>query len=330
MPTKGLVIPKLLAWIQRIQKQQDAITNEYVRRILDYYQNRTLKVLNDKIKIVELKIEANPEITPGGIKKTTEYKELIVSVSDELEDFVNFASIEIDLASTQSVKNAVADIGVLAGNINMDMARIVTPSAVEILTGYLAEDSVLYGRIGLWAGNSTAKVVQSIIDGVGLGRNPVKIARDIYKALGLSLQDAIRTTRTVQLYSYREATRANYIANSDIIKGWIWYTAMDDRTCMSCLNMHGTFHELTEQLNDHHNGRCTMLPYPFGQAVIKFTGQEYFDGLDEKTRETMMGKGKYKAYKDGLFTFDKLTRELPDPVYGLMRSETPLKDLVNE
>lgn len=323
-------INRLLAWIQRIQKQQDAITNEYIRRILDYYQNRTLKNLADKIKIIELMLEANPEITPAGIKKTIEYKDLIETAMDELEDFTNYATIQIDLASTQSVKIAVADIGILAGIINMDRARIVTPSAVDILTGYLTEDGALYGRIELWAGNSTDAVVKSILEGVGLGRNPKVIGRNIYKALNLSSTDAIRTTRTVQLYSYREATRANYIANSDIIKGWIWYTALDDRTCMSCLNMHGTLHELTEQLNDHFNGRCCMIPFPYGTSVIKFTGQEYFDGLDEKTRETMMGKGKYKAYKDGLFTFDKLTRELPDPVYGLMRSETPLKDLINE
>jgi hypothetical protein len=99
---------------------------------------------------------------------------------------------------------------------------------------------------------------------------------------------------------------------------------------MSCLAMHGTIHELTEQLNDHHNGRCTMLPYPQGLQVIKQTGQEWFDSLTDQQKEASMGKGRYQAYKDGRFDFGKLTRELPDPVYGPMRSETPLKDLINE
>ena len=44
----------------------------------------------------------------------------------------------------------------------------------------------------------------------------------------------------------------------------------------------------------------------------------------------MMGQGKFDAWKAGQFTFDKLSREVENDIYGLMRSETPLKDLVNE
>ena len=330
MNRKGFVADKLSAWIKRIQKEQDAVTQDYVNRILDYYQNRTLKNVSDKIRILELTIENNPEITPAAVKRSVEYAALLAVVAAELEDFVNFATIQIDLASTQSVKDAVADIGALASVIDLDKAKIVTPSAVEVLRNYLSEEGELYKRIGLWAGQSSNAVAKSILEGVGLGRNPKVIGREIYKALGLSLKDAVRTTRTVQLWSYREATRANYIANSDIIKGWIWYAVFDDRTCMSCLSMHGTIHELTEMLNDHYNGRCTMLPYPQGLQVIRQTGQEWFDTQPQAQAEKSMGKGKYQAYKDGLFDFSKLTRELPDPVYGLMRSETPLKELINE
>ena len=326
--TKGLVNNRLLAWIKRIQKEQDAVTKDYTRRLLDYYQNKTLKNVNDKIRLVELVIENDPEITQAAIKKTHEYIGLMALVVSELKDFVNYSTIQIDLASTQSVKDAIVDIGLLANVINLDKAKIVTPSAVEILRNYLAEDGELYKRIGLWAGQSTDAVINAILDGVGLGQNPKKIAGLIYKALGLSLQDAVRTTRTVQLWSYREATRANYIANSDIIKGWIWYATLDDRVCMSCVNMHGTLHSLTEPLNDHYNGRCTMLPYPQSEQIIQQTGQEWFDSLSEEQKEASMGKGRYQAYKDGLFSFDQLSRELSDPVYGLMRTETPLKELL--
>ena len=96
------------------------------------------------------------------------------------------------------------------------------------------------------------------------------------------------------------------------------------------MNMHGTVHPLTEPLNDHHNGRCAMLPYPYGQKVITLTGKDYFDNLPEADQIARMGKGRYQAYKDGLFQFDQLTRELDNDVYGLMRSETPLKELLNE
>jgi len=330
MARKGVVVSKLLAWIKKIQKEQALLMAEYERRIIDFYVNRTLKSVNPYVHALELKIEVDPEITVPQIKKTAEYKALIATVSQELDDFVEFASIEIDLASKASIQKAVMDIGLLASVINIDKARIVTPSAMDILLGYLEPGGELSQRIGLWADNATGQVTNSIIEGVGLGRNPVKIGRDIYKAMGHSLSDAVRTTRTVQLWSYRESTRANYIANSDIVKGWIWYAALDERTCMSCINMHGTIHSLEETLNDHHNGRCTMLPLLDGVDYGIVNAREWFDSLGEQTKVKMMGEGKYQAYQDNLFTFDKLTTEKENYVYGLMRSETSLKELLNE
>jgi hypothetical protein len=43
-----------------------------------------------------------------------------------------------------------------------------------------------------------------------------------------------------------------------------------------------------------------------------------------------MGKGAYAAWKDGKFSIDMMTRERPDAIYGMMRSVTPLKELVND
>lgn len=330
MARKGLVVSKLLAWIQKIQKEQALLMAEYERRILDFYVNRTTKNVVPYVRALELKIELDPEITTSQIKKTAEYNALIATVYQELDEFVEFASIEIDLASKASVQKAVADIGLLASIINIDKARIVTPSAMDILLGYLEPGGELSQRIGLWADNATGQVAKMIAEGVGLGRNPVKIGEDIYKAMGYSLTDAVRTTRTVQLWSYRDSTRANYIANSDIVKGWIWYAALDERTCMSCINMHGTVHTLDETLNDHHNGRCTMLPLLDGVDYGIVNAQEWFDSLGEDTKSTMMGEGKYQAYQDKLFTFDKLTTEKENYVYGLMRTETSLKELLHE
>jgi hypothetical protein len=43
-----------------------------------------------------------------------------------------------------------------------------------------------------------------------------------------------------------------------------------------------------------------------------------------------MGQGKYDAYTAGKFQFDQLSKEYANDVFGTMRSETPLKDLVND
>ncbi len=106
---------------------------------------------------------------------------------------------------------------------------------------------------------------------------------------------------------------------------------MDNKTCMSCLAMHGTEHPLTEPLNDHHCGRCIAFPLLFGQEnPFTQSGQEWFDLQNEMAQMKQMGKSKYEAYKAGLFNFNQLSRELENDVFGLRRSETPLKDLINE
>lgn len=44
----------------------------------------------------------------------------------------------------------------------------------------------------------------------------------------------------------------------------------------------------------------------------------------------MMGREKWDAWRGGKFEFSALSREQDDDVYGRMRTETPLKDLITE
>ncbi|NTU61680.1 MAG: radical SAM protein [Caldiserica bacterium] len=85
--------------------------------------------------------------------------------------------------------------------------------------------------------------------------------------------------------------------------------------------------------NDHHNGRCDMLPYVPGvtdEYANPKAGQEWFDGLSEQQQRDLMGPGKYEAYKEGAFEFSQLSKFYEDPVYGTMRVETPLNELIKE
>ena len=45
---------------------------------------------------------------------------------------------------------------------------------------------------------------------------------------------------------------------------------------------------------------------------------------------SMIGDSKYAAFKEDKFTFDQLSKTYQDDVYGEMRGEASLKDLVNE
>lgn len=198
------------------------------------------------------------------------------------------------------------------------------------LLDYLKSDGPLYVRLKQLTGATVERVIQTITDGVSSGFNPRKIAGMIQDDFGGGLTDALRNTRTVQLYSYRDSSRANYMASDGLVTGWVWYAELDADVCMSCVAQHGSIHPLDETLDDHYNGRCAALPYIEGLTGDIPSGQDWFDGLDEKTQKAMMGNAKHEHYKNDSFQFSELSIQKVNDVYGTMRTEASLKDLMGE
>lgn len=318
----------LLNLFLKQQKEIKGINDKLLLRLINNY-GALYRKLQPYINNVILTIQANPKITTAQIKKLSAYIELLDVAESEIDDFSKYVKIELNTAGLMAAELAIIHLKDFYSYSGI-AAKIAAPTGIDVLSDLLKSGGELSKRIELWAPNASAQIGKSIIEGVSLGRNPKAIAVDIRKAFGAGLNDAMRTTRTAQLWAYRESTRLNYLANSDIVKSWIWFASLDDpRTCLSCIAMHGTVHPLDEPMSDHHNGRCTMIPQLEGIDYGLQNAEEWFNALSEAQKTERMGIGRYKAYKDGLFTFDKLSRIYNDPVYGDMRSETPLKDLIN-
>jgi hypothetical protein len=230
----------------------------------------------------------------------------------------------------------------LAAALQTQWNRLPTEAVIRLM-GFLSPGSPLHDALVKQLGEAVAgQVERRLLLGIALGWNPRKIASAIARELGQGLTWALRTARTAQLYAYREANRASYAANSDIVEGWIWHAKLGDgRTCMSCIAMHGTLHPLSEPLNDHHNGRCAMVPRTVSWETLGFkglpdtrpqvqAGRDWFDGLSEAEQRSYMGPAMYEAWKAGRVGWDDLSREHEDPVYGLMRVMPSLKELLGD
>ena len=216
----------------------------------------------------------------------------------------------------------------LLGASGMSTARRPSQDVIDNLLWYLREGGELQARIGLFAETTMDRLRRLIVSGVQMGKSPREIARWIVEqGFGMGLTDAMRMMRTVQLWSYREATRAGYLANADVVRGWVWMSALiPGRTCMACVAMHGTIHGLDEVLNDHHNGLCAMLPL-VGENPLAVPGPDWFRKLPKRDQVEMMGPGKYAAWKAGVFEIEDMAGEVENDVYGLMRVERSLKEL---
>lgn len=291
--------------------------------------------------------------TRGKIVRMRRYQSLIRQTREELD---RFSIIIGDDAQNQATDGATqgaqlaADLvqGSLEGLDPGVQASIMATfdqlptEAVEAIVGALQEDSPLFDTVLSRYGEAhTTSIGQALIDNVLQGRNPRVTARAMTTQWGIPLTDALRISRTEHNRAARTATLATYRTNPHLVKGWRWMAALDPRTCLSCVNLHGTLFPLTETLDDHPNGRCTMAPQMISFAdlginlpeldlgIEEGAGQAWFAEQDEATQRQMMGPAKFEAWKAGLFEFSQLSKETTTPRWGRMFSEAPLKDMVS-
>jgi len=280
--------------------------------------------------------------TAAQVAKLAQYISLQKAINTELSQFAIYMKMDISPTALAAAKLAELDanniLKVLAlgkGAISVPFDRIPMEAVLKMLT-FLDPNGALFQRLEQLAPYYGQKVADAILDAIAMGVNPKQTARMMLlaaeNAFGGGLVDALRTARTVQLWAYREASRANYAANSDVVTGWVWMAELDDLTCEACIAEHGQEHGLDESLDGHYNCRCVAVPMVMGQNPVDNmqTGEAWFNELSEEQQRGIMGDTKYDAWKEGRFNFSDLSMNTPNDVYGNMKTVTPLKDLIGE
>jgi hypothetical protein len=307
--------------------------------------------LQEQITALLDQIATLDEPSKEQVLRLARYKTLRRQVIEQLDRYGVIADNELMTGAREAIRAAGVEARALTeaslpGVKAIDSRIMATwnrlpDAAVETMIGFLQDDAPLRQGLRTQLGTAVADAVEKeLVNAVALGRNPRQTAAVLRKQLGQGLTWSLRTARTAQIYAYREATRANYAANSQVVRGWYWRSAqIPGRTCLSCLAMDdGTVHPVTETLNDHDNGLCYMLPCPVSYKELGLdisdpvrnvqTGEQWFRSLPEAKQRAIMGKGKYEAWQEGKFEFKQLSRTQPHSVWGEVRSETPLKELV--
>lgn len=295
-----------------------------VGRIVKAY-SAIITSLGDKIDALMLEAEAT-ELTVMKARELNRYIALVEQASTELMKFSGYLQVELNGIVAGEVSIAGKDVAKMFGSIDAVFNKLPA-DVIETMLGYLDPSGPLVKQLNMLAPNVVDRVSVAFLDGVALGRNPKTIAKQMYNAFGIGLADAMRITRTTQLYAYREATRVNYLANDDVVSGWYWMSALKpNKTCMSCVNQHGSFHTHDEKLNDHYNGFCTMLPAIKGRENPLPSGQNWFDAQTEVTQKKMLGN-KYELWRVGKIKINQLSVDRPDEIFGDMKTEPSLKQI---
>jgi len=192
--------------------------------------------------------------------------------------------------------------------------------------------------VGQFGQNMANYIRDTMVQAILTGQGPRYVGRVLAQTFGQGLTWSLRTARTSMLYAYREATIAGYRRNSRVVQGWIWHADIgSSRTCLSCIVQHGTFHPLDEILNDHHNGRCAMVPQtvPWSSLGVDAEdpseiqrGWDWFNAQPTGRQREIMGPSMYDAWRAGRVGPDDFSRDYHDSVYGIMKRTPSLRELL--
>ena len=334
--------PKVYQEAMRFRAEVRARNDAALTRLVEGY-GRIYQRLSALLRSLELDIQeaqaAGKDFSVDWLRRQERYKALIAQTQDELNRYAGLIEGELDTLTKEAVARAQEDALQLTGmrlpglpeGALRSVWNTLPAEGVETLLGYLAPDSPLTARLARFGTEAAARIAAALEESVAIGYSPRRLAETLRRQAGMSLTDALRMARTTQINAYREATRASYVANEEVVPTWTWVSALDPAgTCMACVAQHGTVHPVSERLNDHHNGWCVAVPNPVSYRELGLdvdgppvevipSGEEWFQGLTEgQQRAFMPSEAAWEAWRAGKVKVRDFLGSREDEVWGEM------------
>jgi SPP1 gp7 family putative phage head morphogenesis protein len=270
---------------------------------------RELKAsLEEVTGLIERARTSGESVNSAWLARQDRYRSLLGQVSQEVQRIANLGAIMLPREQTEMVRLAqehvaqltrqqtarpAQDVGIAAG------FNRINPEAVENIAGFLSDGSPLRSLLDELGPEASADVAAALKRSVILGESPIATARRVKGAFAGSMVRAVRISRTELLRSYREATHQSYLANRDILNGWMWLATLSNRTCPSCLALHGRTFPLEERMREHINGRCTQVPVVIGETLTVQRGEEWLAEQPEEVQRDVLGVQGQREYAAG-------------------------------
>ena len=243
-------------------KRAVAIQKEYLKK-LEAHDTQTLNLLTSKysnlmgsLETVILDLANIKNKTPSQIIQLEAYKEFIRDLNKQHTKFVVYADnlitakqgtyIQLGLSGTQET---IGLVGVRFNKLN--------PNALKWILGNSIQGGRLEKLLSASYPDSVARITDTIIQSVAIGRNPRETARLIKVDMSGNLSRALRISRTESLGAYREASREQ-MKESKLVEEYEWLSETD--ACDFCLENNGKRFPVDEIFETHPNCRCSPVP----------------------------------------------------------------------
>jgi SPP1 gp7 family putative phage head morphogenesis protein len=265
---------------------------------------------------------AGQTISEGALYRMDRYKALHLQVERELDNYTNqyalpFIEAEQQYYGEMGLRGAwdslMAQTG--AGGINLGWNRLPV-EAIENMVGLAGDGSPLRALLAKAYPDAMDGIIKQLIQSTALGINPRQTAYNMARGMDMGLDRALTIARTEQLRAFRMASTAQY-RESGIVKGFKRLATHDTRTCLACLMSDGEVFDSAQELSDHPNGRCTVIPIlAIGPQVQWENGQDWFKSLPEEQQQNMMGEQLFNGWKGHKFGLSDLRKTAHSDTWG--------------
>ncbi len=258
------------------------------------------------------------------------YRELLVQLQGELDGYTDFADRSITDRQRQLARLGIshAERAIRTQGIHAGFNRLPIESVTN-LVGFAGDGTPLRGILEASWPLSAHGLTQELVNGVALGYNPRKTARNMANGMRGSQQRMEVIARNESLRVYTTTNLDSYRA-SGVVTSYIRLSARDARTCAACLAADGQEYSLDTDFERHVQCRCTLIPKVSGIPLPKYqTGAEWFEEQPATTQRDILGPGRYGLWARGDITnFKDFATVKPNAVWGDAIVPTPLKELV--
>lgn len=268
-------------------------------------------------------------ITAEMLLNERRYRELLVQLTQELERYSDYAERTITDRQRQLARLGIdhAENALTVQGVSAGFNRLPVES-VEAMAGLAGNGAPLRQLLAQSWPLAADGLTNELVTGVALGYNPRKVARLMAQGATGSLDRMMVIARTEQLRVYRFANRESY-RTSGVVTGYKRLATHDSRVCAACLMDEGTLYEVGEEMPEHPQGRCTMVPVVEGMRQPTWTaGADWFVQQSPARQQAILGQGRYSAWQAGDFDLDAVVTVKPNLTWGASLQVTPLRELV--
>jgi hypothetical protein len=311
------------ALIGREDAQMQSMALRWLK-IEEALQGRIVAVVR---KVAEIRATGQ-EVPEWRLWELKHFNELMGQASVEIEKYIGYADGLIT-----GEQRELARWGLLTADEALKANEIVATfdnlpvDQIEAMVGSTGAGTPLRGLLdGAWPAASEG-MIHNLVEATALGINPRDTARAMVNGMSGGLGRAMVIARTEQIRVYRTASLMGYRA-SGVVEGFLRMAAHDLRTCLGCLAAEGRFYPLTKPLDDHPQGRCSMIPKLFNRAAVEFTtGEEWVRNLPEADQIEILGEQRREMWRSGRVPFSQFAKTVENLTWGNSVVTTPLREL---